>query len=211
MKHHKTLTRTLIAAAILASASAAQALSVEASVDAATQAVTDTTLTGAVKAKLATDKRVDGSDISVTTENGVVILSGTAPSAEAKAAAEKIAKNAEGTVKVENRIEAPGVLANLGSDAKEAVDDTGEAITDAWITTKVKTQLLANDETKGSAMKVETKDNVVYLSGTVASSAEKAKAIKVAKETKGVNHVDAKKLKVSSKLSLDAKASTRTQ
>lgn len=209
MNNKTLLTRTLIAAALFASASAAQAISVDASVNAATSAVTDTALTGTVKTKLATDARVKGSDISVKSENGVVILTGKAPTAEAKAAAEEIAKSADASVKVENRIEAPGVLTNLKADAKVAADTTGEVVTDSWISTKIKSQLLADTATKGTAIKVTTKDNIVFLRGTVATQAEKDQAIALAKETKGVAKVNASKLKVSAKVKADANVSAQ--
>lgn len=209
MKNQNLLTRTLIAAAILASAGAAQAVSVDlgATVNAATQTVVDTALTGKVKANLASDARVKGSDISVTSENDVVILTGKAPTADAKAAAEAIAKSSvDANVRVVNKIEAPGVLSAIGSDVKVAADTTGEVITDSWISTKIKSQLLADTATKGTAIKVTTKDNVVFLKGTVATKAEKDQAIALAQQTKGVVKVNASKLKVSTKVKADANA-----
>lgn len=210
MKNQNLLTRTLIAAALLTGASAAQAVSVganlNANVDAATQTVSDTALTGSVKAKLATDARVKGSDISVTTENGVVVLTGKAPSAEAKAAAEDIAKSANASAKIDNRIQAPGLLSNIKADTKAGVATTEEVVNDSWITTKLKTQLLADTTTKGTAIKVTTKDNVVFLRGTVASQAEKDQAIKLASETQGVAKVNSSKLKVSTKVKAEASA-----
>lgn len=213
MNTQNTLTRTLIAAAIFASASAAHAISVGASlgatVDSATQVVVDTGLTSNVKAKLAADARLKGSDISVTSENNVVLLTGKAPTADAKAAAEQIAKQAVATdakVSIVNRIEAPSVLAELKTDAKVAADTTGEVINDSWITTKLKSQLLVDTATKGTAIRVTTKDNVVFLRGTVGSEAEKAQAIKLASEIKGVARVNASKLKVSAKVKASAGA-----
>lgn len=218
MTQSNLLKRTLMAAALATVAATASAASLDVSVNAATQAVTDTALTGSVKTKLATDARVKGSDISVNSENGVVVLTGTAPSAEAKAAAEDLAKSANGAVKVENRIKAPGVLstlaadtkavgAELKADTKAAANTTGEVVTDGWITTKVKSQLLADTLTKGTAIKVNTKGNVVALRGTVASQAEKDQAIKLASETQGVTKVDASKLKVSTKVKAKADVS----
>ncbi len=203
------LVRTLIAAAILASASAAHAISVGANVgatvDGVTQAVVDTGLTGSVQAKLAADTRLKGSDIAVTSENNVVILTGKAPSADARAAAEAVAKSAvNADVRVVNRIEAPGVLSAIGGDVKVAADTTGEVITDSWISTKIKSQLLADTATKGTAIKVTTKDNVVFLKGTVATKAERNQAIALAKQTKGVARVNASKLKVSTRVKANA-------
>lgn len=201
MKTQKMFTRNLIAAAILVGASAAHAISVGASVgatvDGVTQTVAETGITTGVKAKLATDARVKGSDISVTTDHGVVVLTGTALSAEAKAAAADIAQASAGAdVKVINRIEAPSFATVVKSEAKLGVDATQEVITDAWISTKLKTQLLADATTKGTSIRVNTKDNVVFLKGTVASQAEKDQAVKLASETKGVARVNARKLRV---------------
>lgn len=201
--------RTVIAAAVMAGATTAYAVSVEASVSAATEAVSDTAITGLVKAKLATDTRLKGSEISVTTEKGVIVLSGKAPSAEAKAAAEEIAESADASVKVENRIQTPSVLSGLKSDIKVAADTTGEVVTDSWITTKVKSQLLADTVTKGTAMKVTTKDHIVSLKGTVVSQAEKERAIELASQTKGVTKVDASKLKVSTQSKVEANTPTQ--
>ena len=72
---------------------------------------------------------------------------------------------------------------------KDAADKTGEVITDAAITSAVKTKLLADTTVGGLKIDVDTKDNVVTLTGTVKSAAEKAEAIRLAKTTKGVARV----------------------
>jgi hyperosmotically inducible protein len=210
MKQDTLLFRTLIAAAALSAASAAHAVSVGGTLDAATQVVADTGLTGNVKLKLASDARLKGSDISVNTENNVVVLTGTAPSAEAKAAATDVAKASVGAdVKIDNRIETPSVVGTVKAEVKEGAKATGEVVTDAWITTKLKSQLIADTTTKGTAIKVTTRDNVVFLRGTVQSQAEKDQAVALAQQTKGVAKVNASALKV--KASAKADASTSMQ
>lgn len=74
--------------------------------------------------------------------------------------------------------------------------DSAEPVTDSWITTKVKADLLASSNVPGTEVKVETVNGVVSLSGTVATKAEHDKAITTAKGIKGVKSVDAKALKV---------------
>lgn len=76
--------------------------------------------------------------------------------------------------------------ATSGKDDKVDVD---EAITDAWITTKVKAGFLNEDALKGSDINVDTNNHVVTLKGTVASAAGRARAIELAKQTKGVTRV----------------------
>lgn len=73
--------------------------------------------------------------------------------------------------------------------------EAGDATSDTWITTKVKSSLLAEDATPGMDIEVETKDGVVSLSGTVATEAEREAAINTAKSIKGVRDVAADGLK----------------
>jgi len=74
--------------------------------------------------------------------------------------------------------------------------DSAEPVTDTWITTKVKSDLLTSSNVPGTKVEVETVNGVVSLSGTVATKAEHDKAITTAKGIKGVKSVDAKALKV---------------
>jgi osmotically-inducible protein OsmY len=69
--------------------------------------------------------------------------------------------------------------------------DAGEVITDGWITTKVKSKLLANTDVSGLDITVETRDYVVHLSGEVESQAQFDIAVQLATETEGVVEVDA--------------------
>ena len=80
-------------------------------------------------------------------------------------------------------------------EAEHAMEEAGDAVSDGWITTKVKSVLLVEDATPGMQIEVETKDGVVSLSGTVATEAEKEVAIAKAKGIKGVREVAADGLK----------------
>lgn len=77
----------------------------------------------------------------------------------------------------------------------DRVEKAGDAVSDTWITTKVKSTLLAEDATPGMDIEVETKDGVVSLSGTVATEAEREMAINKAKGIEGVRDVAADGLK----------------
>lgn len=77
------------------------------------------------------------------------------------------------------------------SDVKDSTtSEAGEVVTDAWITTKVKADLLATDGVSGTSINVDTHNGVVTLTGNVASSAEADKAVTVARGIKGVAKVD---------------------
>lgn len=70
----------------------------------ASGAVSETVTTGKIKAAIASDEGLKDSDISVTTENGVVTLSGTAKSQDQVSMAAALAQRQDGVVRVENNI-----------------------------------------------------------------------------------------------------------
>lgn len=169
------------------------------------QVIDDATVTASVKTRLLDDERTQGFDINVTTKNGVVTLEGGADSLAAKAAAGEIAASAKGVVAVDNQL----VVAPRGTEARqdantatasgelrEGMSDAGDAMDDGWITSKVKSKLLADDQVEGMAINVDTKGNVVILTGTAPSAEARARAINLARETKGVRGVIASDLLV---------------
>jgi len=94
---------------------------------------------------------------------------------------------------------APLAMANdpVRKDAQHADHkrDSNEPVTDTWITTKVKSDLLVSESTPGRDISVETVNGVVTLSGTVATKQEHDDAIAKAKMIKGVKSVNASGLK----------------
>jgi osmotically-inducible protein OsmY len=66
---------------------------------------------------------------------------------------------------------------------------TGGFFGDAAITARVKTAIYNEPTLKVMNISVATEDKVVYLSGTVKSRAERAKAIQVARTVEGVKGV----------------------
>ena len=76
-----------------------------------------------------------------------------------------------------------------GAKTKDAGSDVGEAITDTWILTKVKADFVGEDALKGSDINVDVKNHIVTLKGTVPNAAAHARAVAIAKGTKGVTRV----------------------
>ncbi|MDB5960980.1 MAG: transporter [Massilia sp.] len=68
-------------------------------------------------------------------------------------------------------------------------EGTGEYVDDAVITTKVKAALAADPAVKATEVKVETFKGTVQLSGFVSSPAARARAIEIARGTRGVRSV----------------------
>jgi hyperosmotically inducible protein len=75
------------------------------------------------------------------------------------------------------------------SVAKEVASATGAAVTDGWITTKVKAKITDETVLNGSDITVETDDHVVTLKGAVRSRASKDRALEIARGTEGVARV----------------------
>ncbi|MHA6495384.1 BON domain-containing protein [Pseudomonas borbori] len=95
--------------------------------------------------------------------------------------------------------QAPQPLMLAAEDTMDAAENTmdkaGEAVSDTWITSKVKSTFLADDSLSGMAIEVETNKGVVALSGVVSSEAERDLAVAKAKEIEGVTSVSADGLK----------------
>lgn len=75
------------------------------------QAKDDAVITSLVKAALAADEEVDGTNISVTTKYGHVTLRGTVPAARQIRRAEEVVRSIDGVRHVNNRLKPVGVLA----------------------------------------------------------------------------------------------------
>lgn len=77
----------------------------------------------------------------------------------------------------------------IKDDTTPKVQRAGDVTADAAITAAVKTKLLGDTAVRGLKIDVDTKDNVVTLTGNVRSAAEKAEALRLARTTTGVKSV----------------------
>lgn len=167
----------------------------------ATQDITDTAITAGVKSKLALDRNLDSSDISVETRGGTVTLTGSVDNAAARSAAEIATRSFSGVTNVNNRlsVSSPTVAAaatNTGEAAMATGDAAAQAMSDTWITTKVKSVLLADSEAKGLEVNVDTKDGVVSLEGELTSQAAVDHVEALARDVEGVKRVNSTALNV---------------
>ncbi|MDY0971330.1 division/outer membrane stress-associated lipid-binding lipoprotein [Siccibacter turicensis] len=114
--------------------------------------------------------------INVTAYQGKVLLTGQSPSSDLAARAKQIAMGVDGATEVYNEIR-NGQPIGLGT-----------ASNDTWITTKVRSQLLASDQVKSSNVKVTTENGEVFLLGLVTEREGQA-AADTASRVSGVKHV----------------------
>ena len=149
----------------------------------------DIGVTTTIKAKMAIDESVKDSKIEVTTKDGVVTLTGNIDSADAKERALTLAKETKGVVTVKDMIEVR--RASGDGDAPDPGRTVGVTIDDAGTTMRVKTRLLDDPLVKGLKIDVDTREGVVFLTGSVGSEQEKQQAVKLARETEGVKDVQA--------------------
>lgn len=154
-------------------------------------AISDTSITAKVKARLMSESSLKNSKISVTTTNGVVTLTGSASDEKAKSLAETRAKMVEGVKSVDNALQTPG---NNKSGVK-----TKRIVSDSWITTKVKSELLTDSLSKGMDVSVETIHGVVMLKGTLANQDAIDHVRDLAAKVYGVKSVDTSQLKIDGK------------
>lgn len=116
-------------------------------------------------------------DFDVTVYEGRVLLTGNAPTPELKAQAQQLASDVKGVRTVYNEIEvAP-------------TESAWNSTKDAWITSRIRTNLMFNGHIKSDNYTVETVDRSVYLIGSARSQAELDDATNMARYVPGVKRV----------------------
>ncbi|HKY31699.1 MAG TPA: BON domain-containing protein [Candidatus Polarisedimenticolia bacterium] len=148
-------------------------------------ATTDEGLSSNVKSRLQENEAVRDASIEVEARDGVVTLTGNVDDQGVKDEALDVARTTPGVRDVVDRI-AAGRENGRGADAPDVDRTAGEAVDDAAITRRVKARLLDDPAVKGLRIDVDTRDGVVYLTGTVASEAEVQRAVELARGVEGV-------------------------
>lgn len=123
-----------------------------------------------------TSSALDAAHINAVSHNGIVLLTGQAPSAALRQQAEEIADQVKKVRKVHNEIA-------IGENSSVMARSN-----DSWISTKVKSKLSLESTLDASRIKVVTESGIVYLMGLV-SKAESDTASKIASTTSGVQKV----------------------
>ena len=152
-------------------------------------AKSDAGITTSVKSQLAVDELAKASQIDVDTQNRVVTLSGEVNSAEEKKQALEIARRTSGVTDVVDRLTVASELPPSEVAGPVTEPDGGLLANDATITATVKSQLLADPDTSGLRIDVDTEDRTVTLTGKVKSDAEKTEAVEIARKVAGVRNV----------------------
>ncbi|XYQ84131.1 BON domain-containing protein [Pseudomonas syringae] len=155
----------------------------------------DATLVATVKSKLLWSSVTEALNIDVDSKDGVVTLKGRAQSPEAKELAGSLASNTDGVVSVNNLISLSAADSIAAKTQPQNLNPV-EQLSDAWVTSKVKSSLIYSRNLDGLNIKVDTKEGLVTLNGVVANFAEKELAVEIARNIRGVKGVNADALKV---------------
>lgn len=179
------------------------------------QPMSDAWITTKVKAALLAENVVSGLDITVETANGTVSLSGDVDNRAQIDRATAVARDIEGVRAVDAKqlvVNASRTRTDTRSTGVDRVDrdrdedrsdrttaantESNQPVSDTWITTKVKADLLATSDVSGLDISVETANGIVSLSGDVDTQAQIERAEAIARNIEGVRSVDAKQLRV---------------
>ncbi len=138
----------------------------------------DNAIETAITVNLNANPALKKAHISVVTFNGTVLLVGQVPTQELKNEATRIATSTNSSLikTVHNELEVSGATTFLSRS------------NDAWLTTKLKTLMLADPTVAGLRTKVVTENGVVYLMGLV-TQAEADQTVDLVSNSSGVTKV----------------------
>lgn len=132
-----------------------------------------------IKATLALksdEKLAKFSNVIVVSLNGNVLLIGQTPTTEMRAKAAKLVEPVLGVKRIHNQIR----IGNITGISTKTHD--------TWLTSKVKTQLIAEETLSANDIKVVTENGEVFLMGIVTET-EANKATEIARHVSGVEKV----------------------
>ena len=128
-----------------------------------------------IQQNLQNDRDLANNPIDVKVADGVATLKGTVDSNTERDMAVRLA-SVSGVRVVDDQLK-------VGSAGAQAT------LEDSAITTKIKTEILANTDLRRSDISVATNNGVVTLTGTVPSQEMRQLAVDLARHTGGVTHV----------------------
>ena len=140
------------------------------------RSIKDTRIDNSVKSKLRKQIGESALDVSVVTNDGYVLLTGSLPNDDMISEAESIALTVPGVISVDNNIVVG--KSKLSTNLK-----------DSYITSVCRAKLTATKNIKSLNVKIKTMNHVVYLNGTARTQTELNNIIDVVKSVNGVKKV----------------------
>ncbi len=154
---------------------------------------TDAQVEERVKAALAADRALGDSSITLQSVNkGVVLLAGTARTLSDAYRAVGVTAGVPGVRRVASEIQSPDTLGDeelWREGAYDAAVYEKSTARDMWITTAAKVRLIANSDTPGFDINVDTNNGIVTLFGVVATADAKRTSEAEVRKVDGVKNV----------------------
>lgn len=116
-------------------------------------------------------------DLAVTVYNGRVLMTGRARNPEIKQRAHQIASRIAGVRALYDEVQVGGP------------ETTWDSTKDAWITARVRSELVMDGDVRSGNYTIETADQSVYLLGSARTQGELDKATRIARYVPGVRRV----------------------
>jgi osmotically-inducible protein OsmY len=101
----------------------------------------------------------------------------------------EVSEPAVGTAGRVDTQKAKEVGAEVGAKTAEAANRAGTMLNEGALTAKIKSKMALDDLVRARTIDVTTTGQVVTLAGSVASEAERTRAVQLARETAGVTQV----------------------
>ncbi|MEQ8689545.1 MAG: BON domain-containing protein [Pseudomonadales bacterium] len=139
--------------------------------------IDDNVLEGVVEREIRkSDQGYKGSHIVVVAYNGLVLLAGQVPNEALRTKASEVTGKLNRVRKVHNELSIGGPISMVART------------NDSWLTSKVKTRLVASKQVDGTKIKVQTEAGVVYLMGLIHRHQADA-AVEVASQVYGIQKI----------------------
>ena len=85
--------------------------------------------------------------------------------------------------------QAAKVATRAAAKANDAASTVGDTVSDSALTAKIKSKMVFDDNVTARGIDVDTSGTIVTLTGVVRSADERDRAVRLARETKGVTKV----------------------
>lgn len=154
------------------------------------QRVHDAWIRGKLEAAYTFNRHLNPFDITTDVENGVVTLTGVVESDIDADLAGEIAEGLEGVEDVENDLEVGSAPASASSGEANEQRRFGRWVDDATTTAAIRIALTTNGNVAARDISIETRGDIVTLSGEVDSAQESELAEQVARNTADVRDVN---------------------
>lgn len=85
--------------------------------------------------------------------------------------------------------QAARLATRAAAKANDAASTVGDTVSDSALTAKIKSKMVLDDDVTARGIDVDTSGTIVTLTGVVRSADERDRAVRLARETKGVTKV----------------------